>query len=193
MPVDLSHTKKGFIMGGGIRQRHHLKAMLFTGAALIICVGFIMWLKDQAARQPVPIDRAIYDAKTTDWKKFGTDHDGDHFYRFDQSGRAFPDIFSIKTRLVYSEEGKKRYIEERQQARLPLKDFDKLDSRTVLYGLNCFSKTKELCILEVFELTQEGGTLDYAKSGSYKNWKAIPEGTIHEALYRVACPEKKDK
>jgi hypothetical protein len=180
-------------MGGEIKQRHHLKAILFTGVVLIICVGFIMWLKEQAAQQPVPTDRAIYDAKITDWKKFGTDQDGDHFYRFDESGKAFPDIFSIKTRLVYSEEGKKRYIEGRRQARLPLKDFDKLSSRTVLYGLNCFSKTKELCILEVFELTQEGATLDYAKSGSYKDWKAIPEDTIHEALYRVACPKKKDE
>lgn len=180
-------------MGGEIKQRHHVKAMLFTGLAMIICIGIIMYLKEQAAQQPIPTEKAIYDVKSTDWKKFGTDQEGDHFYRFDESGKAFPDIFSIKTRLVYSEEGKKRYIEERQQARLPLKGFDKLSSRTVLYGINCFSKTKELCILEIFELTQDGDTLDYAKSGSYKNWKAISEDTIQDALYRVACPEKKDK
>jgi hypothetical protein len=180
-------------MGGEIKHRHHLKAILFTGIAMIICITVIMWLKEQAAKQPVPTERAIYDVKTTDWKQFGTDQDGDHFYRFDESGKAFPDIFSIKTRLVYSEDGKKRYIESRQQARLPLKDFDKLNSRTVLYGINCFSKSKELCILEVFELTKDGATLDYAKSGSYKDWKQIGDGTIHDALYRIACPEKKDK
>jgi hypothetical protein len=180
-------------MGEAVKQRHHLKAIIFSAVFLVVCVSFIMWLKDQAARQPVPTDRAIYDARTTDWKKYGTDQYGDHFYRFDESGKAFPDIFSIKTRLVYSEEGKRRYIEERQQARLTLKDFDKLSSRTVLYGINCVSKTKELCILEVFELTGDGATLDYAKAGSYKDWKAIPENTIDEALYRVACPEKKDK
>jgi hypothetical protein len=180
-------------MAGAIKQRHHLKAMIFSAIFLIVCIFVIMWLKEQAARQPVPTDRAIYDAKVTDWKKYGTDENGDHFYRFDESGKAFPDIFSIKTRLVYSEEGKQRYIEERRQARLSLKDFDKLSSRTVLYGINCFSKTKEVCVLEVFELTQDGAALDYAKAGSYKDWKAIGEGTIHEALYKVACPEKKDK
>ena len=180
-------------MSGAIKQRHHIKAMIFTGTFFIICIGFIMWLKDRAAQQPIPADRAIYDVKSTEWKKFGTDHDGDHYFRFDESGKAFPDVFSIKTRLVYSEEGKKRYIEERSQARLTLKDFDKLDSRTVLYGINCFSKSKELCVLEVFELTKEGVTLDYAKSGSYKNWKQIGDGTIHDALYQVACPEKNDK
>ena len=178
-------------MAGEIKQKHHLKAMLFAGIVLVVAVGFMMWLKDEAARQPVPTDSAIYDAKTTDWKKYGTDEYGDHFYRFDGSGKAFPDIFSIKTRLVYNEEGRKRYIEERHRARLTLKDFDKLGSRTVLYGINCVSKTKELCILEVFELTQDGATLDYAKTGSYKDWKAIPEGSIQEALYRVACPEQR--
>jgi hypothetical protein len=180
-------------MGGAVKQRHHLKAIIFSAVFLVVCISFMMWLKEQAARQPMPTDRAIYDAKTTDWKKYGTDEYGEHFYRFDESGKAFPDIFSIKTRLVYSEEGKKRYIEERHQARLTLKDFDKLSSRTVLYGLNCVSKTKELCILEVFELTGDGAALDYAKAGSYKDWKAIPEGSTEEALYRVACPEKKDK
>jgi hypothetical protein len=178
---------------GGIKQRHHLKAMIFSAVFLVVCISFIMWLKEQAAQQPVPTERAIHDAKITDWKKYGTDEYGDHFYRFDESGKAFPDIFSIKTRLVYSEEGKKRYIGERQKARITLKDFDKLRSRTVLYGINCVSKTRELCILEVFELTGDGATLDYAKSGSYKDWKTIGEGTIDEALYRVACPEKKDK
>jgi hypothetical protein len=177
-------------MGGEIKKRHHLKAMIFTGVVLVVSIGFIIWLKEQAARQPVPTDRAIYDAKTTDWKKYGTDQYGDHFFRFDESGRAFPDIFSIKTRLVYSEEGKKQYIEERRKARLNLKGFDELSSRTVLYGLNCFSKTKELCILEVFELTKEGITLDYAKSGSYKDWKQIGDSSIQDALYKVACPEK---
>ena len=180
-------------MGGAVKQRHHLKAIIFSAVFLVVCISFIMWLKEQAARQPMPTDRAIYEATTTDWKKYGTDEYGEHFYRFDGSGKAFPDIFSIKTRLVYSEEGKKRYIEERHQARLTLKDFDKLSTRTVLYGINCVSKTKELCILEVFELTEDGATLDYAKAGSYKDWKAIGEGTIDEALYGVACPEKKDK
>ncbi len=167
--------------------------MLFTGVFLIVCITFIMWLKDQADKQPVPTGTAINDVKSTDWKKYGTDADGDHYYRFDDSSKAFPDVLSVKTRLVYSEEGKKRYIEQRHQAQLTLKDFDKLTSRTVLYGVNCVSNTKEVCVLEVFELTQDGTTLDYAKSGSYKNWKPIGDGTIHDLLYQAVCPDKKTK
>jgi hypothetical protein len=177
-------------MSGEIKKRHHLKAMIFAGVVLIVSIWFIMWLKDQAAKQPVPADRAIYDVKTTDWKKYGADQDGDHFYRFDESGKAFPDVLSVKTRLIYSKEGKKAYIEKRRAARLSDQGFDELTSRTVLYGLNCISKTREICVLEVFELTREGKTLDYAKTGSYKNWNPIPQGTVYDDLQRIICPEK---
>jgi hypothetical protein len=178
-------------MGGAIKQRHHLKAMIFAGVFLIIAISFMMWLKDQAAQQPIPTT-AVNDAKGTEWKKFGTDQDGDHFYRFDESSKSFPDILSVKTRLVYSEEGKKGYIAKRQAAKLPIQGFDELDSRTVLYGLNCVSKRKEICVLEVFELTGEGKTLDYAKTGSYKQWNEIPPGTVYDELQRIICPEKKE-
>ena len=180
-------------MGGEIKQRHHIKAMVASGLVLIVCVFFIMWLKGQATQQPVPTSTADKDVKSTDWKKYGADQDGDHFYRFDSSGKTFPDVFSIKTKLVYNEEGKKRYIETRREAKLPAEGLEQLSYRTVLYGINCFSKTKELCILEVFELTREGKVLDYAKSGSYKHWTEIPPKTIYEDLYWIACPEKKDK
>jgi hypothetical protein len=180
-------------MSGEIKQRHHIKAMIFAGLFLIVCISFIMWLKDQSAQQPVPTTVAINDVKSTDWKKYGTDEDGDHFYRFDESGNAFPDVLSVKTKLVYSEEGKKAYIEKRRAARISDQGFDELSSRTVLYGLNCVSKTKEFCVLEVFELTKEGKTLDYAKTGSYKNWNPIPQGTVYENLSRIICPGPEEK
>ena len=81
---------------------------------------------------------------------------------------------------------------KRQAAKLPTQGFEQLDSRTVLYGLNCVSKTKEICVLEIFELTKEGKTLDYAKAGSYKDWNEIPPGTVYDELHRVICPEKKE-
>jgi hypothetical protein len=178
-------------MGGAIKQRHHLKAMIFAGSFLIIAISFIMWLKDQAAQKPIPAN-AVNEVKSTEWKKYGTDQDGDHYYRFDESSKVFPDILSVKTRLVYSEEGKKSYIEKRNLAKLPVQGFDQLNSRTVLYGLNCVSKKKEICVLEVFELTEDGKTLDYAKSGSYKQWNEIPPGSVYDDLHRIICPEKKE-
>ncbi|MHB8109213.1 MAG: hypothetical protein ACYDHW_04170 [Syntrophorhabdaceae bacterium] len=178
-------------MAGEIKQRHHLKAMIITIIVLAAAIGFIMMLKGQAAKQPIPTNKAIEDVKSTEWKKYGTDADGDHFYRFDASSKAFPDVLSVKTMIVYSAEGKNNYIVKRQKNKLPVQGFEALHSRTVLYGLNCVSEKGELCVLEVFELTKDGKTLDYAKTGSYKNWQHIPEGSVYAELHRVICPEKK--
>ncbi|HOC45515.1 MAG: hypothetical protein PHT96_07855 [Syntrophorhabdaceae bacterium] len=177
-------------MGKEIRQRHHMKAMIITVIFLAVAIGFIMMLRGQAERQPIPTERAVADIKSTDWKKYGTDEDGDHFYRFDESSKAFPDVLSVKTKIIYSESGKKNYIEKRQKKNLPVQGFEGLYSRTVLYGLNCVSEKGELVILEVFELTKDGKTLDYAKTGSYKNWTHIPPDSVYAELHRVICPEK---
>ena len=168
-----------------------MKAMIITVIFLVVAIGFIMMLKGEAQKQPVPTDKAVADVKSTDWKKYGTDEDGDHFYRFDQSSKAFPDVLSVKTKIIYSEEGKKRYITKRQKNSLPVQGFENLYARTVLYGLNCVSEKGELVILEVFELAKDGKTLDYAKSGSYKNWTHIPPESVYAELHRVICPEQK--
>ena len=168
-----------------------MKAMIFSAVFIVVCIAFVMWLKGEAEQQPVPVSKGIEDVKSTDWKKYGTDPDGDHYYRFDASSKAFPDVLSVKTKIVYSESGKKHYIEKRQKNQLPVQGFEALHFRTVLYGLNCVSEKGELCILEVFELTKDGKTLDYAKAGSYKNWQHIPPESVYAELHRIICPEKK--
>jgi hypothetical protein len=180
-------------MAGEVKQRHHMKAMIITAIFLVVAIGFIMMLKGQAERQPIPKDKAVTDVKNndTDWKKYGTDEEGDHFYRFDQSSKAFPDILSVKTKIIYSEQGKKNYITKRQKNSLPVQGFENVYARTVLYGLNCVSEKGELVVLEVFELTKDGKTLDYAKSGTYKNWTHIPPESVYAELHRVICPEQK--
>ena len=129
--------------------------------------------------------------KSTDWKVYGVDEDGEHSYRFDDSGKAFPDVLSVKTKIIYSEEGKKKYLEKRQKSRLPVAGFDNLHSRTVLFGLNCVSRNREICVLEVFELAKDGKTLDYAKTGSYKQWNQIPPDSVYNKLADIVCPEQK--
>jgi hypothetical protein len=176
---------------GEVKQRHHIKAMVFSAVFIVACIAFVMWLKGQAEQQPIPTKKGIEDAKSTDWKKYGTDEEGEHFYRFDASSKAFPDVLSVKTKIVYSESGKNHYIEKRRKNQLPVQGFEALHSRTVLYGLNCVSQKGELCVLEVFELTKDGQTLDYAKAGSYKNWTHIPPDSVYAELHRIICPEPK--
>ncbi len=176
-----------------VKTRHHLKAILFSAGFIVVCITFIMWLKGEAEKRPVPVAKGIEDVKSSDWKKFGIDRDGDYFYRFDESSKAFPDVLSVKTKLIYSDEGKKRYIANRQTSRMSVEGFESLHARTVLYGLNCISKKPELVVLEVFELTKDGKTLDYAKSGSYKNWSHIPPESVYMELHKMVCVEPAEK
>ena len=41
-------------MGGEVKQRHHIKAMVISAIFLVVCIGFIMWLKGQAAQTAHP-------------------------------------------------------------------------------------------------------------------------------------------
>lgn len=124
------------------------------------------------------------------WKHYGFDADGEHFYRFDDSSKDFPGITTVKTNLVYSESGKENYIEKRKNNNMSVESFDQLKSRTVLYGFNCVSEKAELVVLEVFELSREGKSLDYAKAGSHKNWTRIPPGSVYAELHKIVCANK---
>ena len=165
-------------MAGEVKQRHHMKAMIITAIFLVVAIGFIMMLKGEAERQPIPKEKAVIDVKNndTDWKKYGTDEDGDHFYRFDQSSKAFPDVLSVKTKIIYSEEGKKNYIAKRQKNSLPVQGFENLYARTVLYGLNCVSEKGELVVLEVFRADQRRQNTGLRKVGLVQKLDAYPAG-----------------
>ena len=41
--------------------------------------------------------------------------------------------------------------------------------------------------MKVFEVSQDGKTLDYGKAGSQKDWEDIPGQTIVDRLAKIAC------
>lgn len=167
-------------------HRHHGRAILITGLLVIFSALLVMWLRGEAERNPVPAEFVV---QKTDWTKYGSDEDGDHYYKMDTSGGS-PGIVSVWSQVVYNKNGKEKYIQKRQQLGFSTEQYDTFTHRNVLYEINCFSKKKELCIQEVFELTKDGKTLDYAKAGTYKDWTEIPPGTVFESLYTAACPAK---
>ena len=66
--------------------------------------------------------------------------------------------------------------------------FDRLIQRDILYELKCRKDPAEYAIIEVFEVDDTGKTLDYGKTGSSKDWEAIPQGTTIDKLAQVVCP-----
>jgi hypothetical protein len=126
-----------------------------------------------------------------EWKQYGSDSEGKHYYDGADVTQPSTGIIGVMTSLLYSEEAKKLYLNRRQKSGMSNAGFDKLYYRAVRYEVNCFSAAKEFTILEVWELTRDGRTLDYARSGSHKEWNPISDGSLLDQLHKIVCPVKR--
>jgi hypothetical protein len=129
-------------------------------------------------------------ANGADWIPYGKDEEGQHFYRLD-ARKTSPGIVRVWTQVIFSPEGRAKYIEKRQKYKFPIAGYEKLSRRTVLYELNCFSKKRENSVQEVFEVATDEKTLDYARAGTYKDWQEIPRGCMLDKLADIVCPGKR--
>ncbi len=130
-------------------------------------------------------------AHASDWIFQGKDEEGQHFYRLDTSTKTSPGIVRVWTHVIFSDEGRAKYIERRQKYKFPTEGYEKLHDRTVLYELNCFSKKRENSVQEVFEVATDKKTLDYARAGTYKDWQEVPKGCMLDKVADIVCPEKR--
>ena len=121
-----------------------------------------------------------------------SDKEGRHYYSKVEDANTSPGIVRVWTRLDFSEEGKNLYLAKRNSMAMSLQGYEQLTRRNVLYELNCFSDRREFSTQEVFDLTAEGKTLDYAKAGSYKDWQDVPPDSVLDELCKIVCPPKKD-
>ncbi len=143
------------------------------------------------AYQPRPEPTSGPPPRVADWKQYGKDSEGDHFYKPDPSRPTSMGIVVVWDQLVFTPEGKEQYIRKREKAGFKTEGYDRLSHRNVLYELNCFSKKREYSAQEVFELTKEGKQLDYARAGTYKDWQEVPAGSLIDQLCAIVCPERR--
>jgi hypothetical protein len=123
-----------------------------------------------------------------DVHRYATDPEGDHYYATIRSNSTSPSKVEVWSRFIYSDQGKRIYLQKRKQNGMFVDGFDGLSQRTTRVELECAPNKREYAVIEVFEVARDGKTLDYARTGSTKNWEAIPEGTFLDKLAAVACP-----
>jgi len=122
----------------------------------------------------------------TGWQELTKDADGEHAYIIEKpQGSGEP--VGAWDRLTYSEEGRKNYVVKRQRNGMFTTGMESLARRYTLYNIRCGAEPK-YAIIKVFEVSREGKTLDYGKTGSQKDWDGIPAGTIVDRLGKIACP-----
>jgi len=144
------------------------------------------------AEGPSGPDRVLpsYAGRPTEWTYFGEDKEGRHYYSKAGENAKSPGIVSVWTRVDFNDEGKRLYLAKRNSISLPAEGYQQLTRRNVLYEFNCFSARREVSIQEVFDLTAEEKTLDYAKAGSYKDWQDVPPDSTLDRLCNIVCPPK---
>ncbi len=167
--------------------KHHIRAILAFGLIMIFASLTLLWFKGETGPAPA---RRTTDANKH-WTLYGSDKDGNHYYKIETAEKTSPGIVRVWTQLLYNPQGKKEYIEKRKKVGFSIEGYERFSHRNVLYELNCFSEKKELCIQEVYELTDDGRTLDYAKAGTYKDWSDVPAGSTYEQLFKTVCPEQR--
>ena len=128
-------------------------------------------------------------AHAAEWTYLGNDGDGTYYYWVES--QPSPGVVRVWGHLVYSKGGREAYMAKRKGSGMSVDGFDNLNHRNVLYEMNCFSERGEYAILEVIESTKDGKKLDYAKSGTYKDWSLVPDGSMLDKLSQAACPPKR--
>ncbi|OPY00616.1 MAG: hypothetical protein A4E60_02197 [Syntrophorhabdus sp. PtaB.Bin047] len=124
----------------------------------------------------------------TGWQALIADGEGEHHYIIEKRQGGPDQGAGAWERLTYSKEGREAYILKRRKNGMFITGMDTLARRFTLYNLRCDKEPRQYAIIKVFEVSEDGRTLDYGKAGSQKDWEDIPAGTIVDRLAKIACP-----
>lgn len=172
-----------------------VKKVLTMGVIIGVCVVVIAYFIIYAQhRRVLEASREGTLPKTKELvslQSYTNDNEGAHSYVLDRQSEVSRGNIRIWSRLMYTQSGKNEYIMKRKQRNIFVEGFDSLTQRDILYEFKCGKDPMEYAIIEVFEVDKQGKTLDYGKTGSSKDWEAIPPGTTIEKLAQTVCPSIK--
>jgi hypothetical protein len=169
-----------------------VKKLLFMGVIIGVCViaiaYFIIFTQHRRSLEASREGTLPRTKELASLQSYTTDNEGVHSYALEQQGESSRGNVRAWSRLIYTQSGKNEYILKRKQINIFVEGFDGLAWRDILYEFKCNKDPMEYAIIEVFEVDGQGKTLDYGKTGSSKDWEAIPQGTTIDKLAQAVCP-----
>lgn len=159
-----------------------------TGISVIVIAYFAIYMQQRKAFTASREGTFPKAKELASVQYYTTDNEGAHYYAPEQDTDVSRENIQAWSRLIYTTDGKNSYILKRRQKNMFVVGFDRLIQRDILYELKCSKEPAEYAIIEVFEVDDTGKTLDYGKTGSSKDWEAIPQGTTIDKLAQVVCP-----
>jgi hypothetical protein len=178
-----------------MQKKLTVKKVLTMGAIVGVCViaiaYFIIYTQHRRVLEGSREGTLPKTKELANLQFYISDSEGNHSYTIEQQSDVHRENVRAWSRLLYTQAGKNAYIQKRRQRNMFIEGFDQLTHRDILYEFKCSKDPVEYSIIEVFEVDGKGKTLDYGKTGSSKDWEAIPQGTILEKLAQVVCPSKR--
>jgi hypothetical protein len=172
-----------------------VKKVLTMGAIIGLCViaiaYFIIYTQHRRVLEASREGTLPMTKELAGLQFYINDNEGAHSYTLEQQNETSRENIRAWSRLVYTQSGKNEYILKRKQINIFVEGFDSLAWRDILYEFKCNKDPMEYAIIEVFEVDGQGKTLDYGKTGSSKDWEAIPRGTTIEKLAQTVCQSLK--
>lgn len=124
-----------------------------------------------------------------DIRHYASDSDGDYYYAENLTAKkSSPENIMIWNRLVYSTEGKNKYIQKRKLNGLFVEGLENLEQRNTICEFKCSKDKAEYAVVAIFEVGKDGKTLDYGNTGKDREWGYIPPGSSLEKLAKQVCP-----
>lgn len=112
------------------------------------------------------------------------ENQGSNFF-FDKSGvtKPKPGVLRVKTRVVYTEEGK----DEALKTLASPKGMESLHESRYVYDLDCTGEESRL--LEVVHLDRKGTVLKTSDLSGYTDWESIPSEARLALVEDIVCPD----
>jgi len=134
----------------------------------------------------------VFQAEGAEWVSIGQDSLGNEFFYDSETLTKLPTgVMKAWSMEVYSDEGKKRYIQEWTNKGLNANSLRKLNHTVDWVEIDC--STRGLRIKATSEHSIDGVVLDssiFAQQPS-EGWESISPGSSWEVLYNAVCPPRK--
>jgi hypothetical protein len=131
-------------------------------------------------------------AEGAEWASIGQDSlDNEFFYDRETLTELPTGVTKVWSMEVYSDEGKKRYIQEWTNKGLNANSLRKLNHTVDLVEIDC--STRGLRLKSTSDHSIDGIVLDsstFTQQPS-KGWESISPGSSWDGLYKAVCPPQK--
>ncbi len=165
---------------------------LTVGIAVIVIGYFAIYFQRHNALESSKKGSFPKMIELTDVRKYDSDDDGDYFYSIDNSHKKISEqSIMVWSRLVYSINGRDRYIQKRKYNGLFVEGLENLAQRNTLYEFKCAQDKAEYAVAAVFEIGKDGRTLDYGSTGKDREWGYTLPGSSLEKLSVILCSKTK--